>query len=133
MRGLLVVQLAFVALSTLARGQVWISDGLGSLHPLCVLFTVHLGWAAISWRAVTGRWVDGYTLFLLSLALFSGGQLLLYSVGMLPDGILENAYMSFSTQTLERTVSLVLCVVCCFHLGALVGGDPERGDTKPTA
>jgi hypothetical protein len=82
-------------------------------------YVVHALWAFLSWRRVTGRLVDGYSLFLLALLLFNGGHLMLGPFGLLRDGILDG---TIDMRTLARSAALVLASVAWFHMGALVFG-----------
>jgi oligosaccharide repeat unit polymerase len=85
--------------------------------PLCIFFALHLAWVFWSWNAVTGRWLDAYTMFFLSLCLFNGGQFLLEAVGLNRNGILGEA---FAVETTNRTILLVNAAVAAYHFGGVV-------------
>jgi hypothetical protein len=85
--------------------------------PLCACFSLHLVWSLWSWRAVTGRWLDAYTLFFLSLCFFNGGQFLLETFNLNRNGLLREA---FSVATTNRTILLVIAAAAGCHFGGLV-------------
>lgn len=121
------IQLAFFAVALSALALFW-WDGaeLGSLALWlgCFFFTVHALWAMWSWYALTGRAGDGYFSFAAALLLFSGGQVILWTLQLLPDGILGN-FGYISSRTIQRTILVVNASVTAFHLGALMRV-PER-------
>jgi hypothetical protein len=127
-----VTLLAFIALGVAWSGTLdegpWITVG-------AVAFVALGGWTYWSWHLATGRWFDAYSVFLLALLLFSGGQLILLALGLLPGGLLDGQYGQWTTL---RTVWLVVASVAAFHLGGLQrargsaraarGGAAERGE-----
>jgi hypothetical protein len=114
----LTVQLGFsvVAFAMLAAGLPSSAAGDGLVAFGSVFFTVHAVWAFVSWHFRTRRLVDGYTVFLVSLLVFSGGHLLLWSFRALPEGILDG---KFSDEVVAETILLTNAAVSAFHLGAL--------------
>ncbi len=117
---------AFVALSAAMLFFFWADNwalGEAALWAGCLFFTVHTAWALVSWYGLTHRLVDGYTAFFASLVLFTGGQLLLWTVGALPGGILNG---DIRDVTLQRTVLLVNAAIATFHFGALIRQCLER-------
>jgi oligosaccharide repeat unit polymerase len=81
---------------------------------LCAFFTLHFIWCVWSWRVVTGRWLDAYTLFFASFCLFSGGQFFLETFDLNRNGILGEA---FSVETTNRTILLVITAAAAYHFG----------------
>ncbi len=103
------------------------------IRPLCILFSLHFVWCFWSWYFVTGRWLDGYTIFLLSLGLFNGGHFLLETFDLNRSGILGEA---FSSETVYHTLLLVNAAVVGYHLGGLLDAlrkqkDVVRGQAPP--
>ena len=98
---------------------LWSDDqyASGLTRPMCIFFSVHLAWCFWSWHALSGRWLDSYSLFLLSLSLFNGGQLLLETFSLNPKGILAEA---FSVATTNHMILLVNASVVACHLGGVV-------------
>jgi hypothetical protein len=82
-----------------------------------VFFTTHAAWAFWSWWRLSGRLVDGYSAFLLSFVLFSGGQMILHALGLLPGDLLDGR---FGPATIQRTVLLVNAAAVALHLGAVL-------------
>jgi hypothetical protein len=94
--------------SSATGDQIWSSS---------VLYTVIAAWSFWSWRRLTGRLVDPYSIFLLSFVLFSGGQLILHALGALPGGPLAEV---FSGSTIGRTILVVNASLALLHLGAML-------------
>lgn len=117
----LAVQLALAGGASCLLGLAWTGDAPPriALAVAAAGYVVHALWAFLSWRRVTGRLVDGYSLFLLALLLFNGGHLVLGPFGLLRNGILDG---NFDPRTLARSACLVLASVTWFHMGALVFG-----------
>lgn len=115
------VQLAIAGAASCLLGLAWTGDAPPRIAlPLAAaLYVAHALWAFLSWRRVTGRLVDGYSLFLLAVLLFNGGHLVLGPFGLLRNGILDG---NFDPRTLARSAALVLASVAWFHLGGLVFG-----------
>jgi hypothetical protein len=84
---------------------------------LCVFFTIHFVWCLWTWRMLTGRWLDAYTLFFLSLCLFNGGQFFLETFDLNRKGIFGEM---FSVMTINRTILLVNAAVAAYHFGGIV-------------
>jgi oligosaccharide repeat unit polymerase len=80
-----------------------------------ILLTL-FGWAVFSWRVITRQIFHPYVLFLVSVLLFHGGQLVLELFGLNEHGILRDRY---STEPLLRALMLVLLGMWAFHAGAL--------------
>jgi len=83
----------------------------------CWVLTVLLVVCVLSWRTVTARSFDPYTLFLVSAFLFNGGQCLLETVGWNEHGLLEGR---FPADLLTETIASVALALASFHLGALL-------------
>ncbi len=111
---LVVIQttLALAVAALVVLGWDELPFGEAGSWALCVIYTAHAAWAFWSWWRATGRLADGYTVFLLSLVLFSGGELVLQAFGVPLQG-------GFGTLTAWRTIVLVTSSVVGFHLGAL--------------
>lgn len=77
---------------------------------------IQFAWITWSWRFVTGQLFHPYLLFMLSAALFHGGQLILYSVGW-QDAVFDNTYPD---QQVMRGILLVLGGFWALHLGGLL-------------
>lgn len=108
--------IAYIALGLICADRV---DGDSWIRIGSIAFVAQGAWAFRSWYRCTGRLVDGYAIFLLALLLFSGGQMALTAIGVLPDGLL---YGRFSDWTTLRAVALVNACFASFHLGALLVG-----------
>jgi hypothetical protein len=108
-----VTLVAFIGLGMAWSGTLdegpWITVG-------SVAFVALGGWAYWSWHLATGRYFDAYAVFLLALLLFSGGQLILLALGLLPGGLLDGQFGQWTTL---RTVWLVVASIAAFHLGGL--------------
>lgn len=88
-----------------------------AIEILCITFAVVVASALWTWWWVARTLFDPYALFLLSLTLFNGGQLLLQMVGLNPDGILGGR---FSNEILLTSGTMALCGVAFCHIGALL-------------
>jgi oligosaccharide repeat unit polymerase len=85
--------------------------------PLCIVYSLHFIWCFLSWRVVTGRWFDSYTILLLSLGLFNGGHFLLETFDLNRAGIMCEL---FSTTMINRTILLVNSAVVAYHFGGII-------------
>jgi oligosaccharide repeat unit polymerase len=92
-------------------------DAQGLIFPACILFSCLAIWQIYSWNRVTGEWFDPYIMFLLSALLFNGGQLLLETFQVNPEGILDN---KFPPDLLFKSIMLVVLGMAFFHMGALL-------------
>jgi hypothetical protein len=106
-----------VALIALAAGWGGTGDDLAWIHAASLAFVALGLWGWWSWRLATGRLFDAYAVFLLALIVFSGGQLILLALGLLPGGLLDGQYAPLTTL---RAALLVVASVSAFHLGALL-------------
>lgn len=92
-------------------------DSAPLIYPACCLYLCLIVWSLLSWKAIGGRLLSPYILFLIAAALFNGGQLLLEAFHMNRNGILDN---QFSPDALMRTILFVLICMSFMHLGALL-------------
>ena len=98
------------------------------IYPLCVLLLTVFVWSIFSWKLVTGSLIDPYVLFLSAAALFNGGQAFLEVFHLNERGILDG---SFSSETLFKTLCLVLITLVALHFGALISaGMMRRPDSR---
>jgi oligosaccharide repeat unit polymerase len=87
------------------------------IYPACLFFVALTIWSFWSWQIVTKSLFDPYILFFISAVLFNGGQAFLEVFHLNEHGILEG---SFSSETLLKTLVLVILGLASFHLGALL-------------
>ena len=95
------------------------------------LFLVGLGfWSLWSWKTTIGRVLDLYSLFFISLILFSGGQSFLEVLGLNPHGLLDG---KFSAGVVRQALILVVASMIMFHAGALYCATSSlvRNDRSP--
>ena len=85
---LFLAQLGVTLLALLALAVAWqgTGDDAAWLRGGSVAFAALAAWSWWSWRLATGRLFDAYSVFLLALLLFSGGQPILYALGLLHGG-----------------------------------------------
>jgi hypothetical protein len=119
----------FLALIALLDGWNGTRDDAAWLRGASVALIALGAWSWASWRLVTGRLFDAYAVFLLALVVFSGGQMILLGLGLLPEGLLDGRY---SPRTTLRAALLVDASVAAFHLGALLRAR-SAGEDAPRA
>lgn len=126
---IVLLQAGCLAAALLMLLTFWSDDQIGMLGtwPLCLTFTFQVAWSFWSWRTLTGRWLDGYTVFLTALCLFNGGQFLLETFDLNRKGML---YSEFCDDTINRTLLLVIASVAAFHLGGVCCAMKEVLDTE---
>jgi hypothetical protein len=117
---LFLAHLGVTAVALIALGVAWGGTGDDARWILggSVAYVALGVWAFWTWHLGTGRFFDAYSVFLLALLVFSGGQMILLAFGALPGGLLDGRY---GPATTLRTVLLVDACVAAFHLGALLG------------
>ncbi len=86
------------------------------IYELCLVSVCIYSWTIGSWRAVTGRWLDAYSLFATAAFLFNAGQSALYSFGAI-DSLLNERFSQDSLITTLLTVNVYLMAL---HVGALI-------------
>jgi oligosaccharide repeat unit polymerase len=86
------------------------------IYPMSLAVVLASVWAFWSWRRITGSLFDPYAFFLLSTAMFNGGQALLEVFGLNEDGILNGM---FASETLLKSLALVVIGISSMHCGAL--------------
>lgn len=86
-------------------------------YGLCVFLGIFSIWSLWSWKRVTGYYCDLYSLVLLTLVLFSGGQAILEIFELNPHGILNGIHPESVT---KDCVLLVVNCLMAFHSGALL-------------
>ncbi len=103
------------------------------IRPVCLLLVLSFLWSLWSWRKLTGTLFDPYGVFLLAAMLFNGSKAILEIFGLNELGIevftSREGYVifTFSTDTLLRSLLLVLTGLMAFHMGALLA---IRHDTR---
>jgi oligosaccharide repeat unit polymerase len=98
-------------------------DAETAIYPGCCLFLALSVWLFFSWYLFTKNLFHPYTIFLLAAILFNGGQLILEVFDFNDHGILEG---KFSSEILVKTILFIILALSFFHLGALIGGLPEK-------
>jgi oligosaccharide repeat unit polymerase len=101
----------------------WLASAIGVqgeslIYPACVVVVLLLAWSFWSWRLATGRFIDPYVLFLLSVAGFNAGAVILEVFRLNKNGPLGGA---FSTETTLTTLLLLTIGLGALHFGALLG------------
>src|SRR5260221_2111508 len=90
----------------------------GSLvYPSCIALILTFVWVLWSWRALRGTIFEPYSLFMIAVGLFNGGQALLEVLGLNAAGILNGR---FSSETLVQALYLVTISLAFLHGGALL-------------
>lgn len=91
------------------------SDSL--IYPACLFLVALTIWSFWSWQILTKSLFDPYTLFLVTAVLFNGGQAFLEVFHLNEHGILKGI---FSSETILKTLFLVIIGLASFHLGGLL-------------
>src|SRR5258708_16243482 len=90
----------------------------GSLvYPSCIALILTFVWVLWSWRALRGTIFEPYSLFMIAVGLFNGGQALLEVLGLNAAGILNGR---FSSETLVQALYLVTISLAFLPGGALL-------------
>ncbi len=87
------------------------------VYPACLLVTASFAWILWSWYTLRRTLFEPYSLFMIAVGLFNGGQALLELFGINPGGILLGRV---ADDILTRALFLVALSVLCLHAGALV-------------
>ncbi|AHY47008.1 O-antigen polysaccharide polymerase Wzy [Rubrobacter radiotolerans] len=94
------------------------------LRPACLLLLLCCVWTLLSWRLASGSIFNLYGFFLISAALFNGGQAFLYLFGVDTARLARSVAVSvpdvFSPETVLLTVYLVSVSLIGFHTGGLL-------------
>ena len=125
----LAIQCTVAGSCLLLLGARWNSIAGQHVWATSVIFSIVAVWSFFSWRLVTGKVLDTFSMFLLAFVLFSGGQLLLYAIGALPDGPLSD---TISSGTVEKTGLIVSSSLAMLHLGALLAVARRASRQAPT-
>jgi len=96
----------------------------GLTYPACVALVGVFAWGLWSWRHVTGRLIDPYTMFLTAAFLFNGGHALLEVLWLSPRGIMDER---FSHETTLSALYLVALSLMSLHGGGLASALVRRG------
>jgi oligosaccharide repeat unit polymerase len=96
----------------------------GLIYPSSVVLVALFIWELWSWKKLTGRLFDPYSVFLIAATVFNGGQAVLEALCLNEQGILAD---KFSPQTIFNALALVIFGLASLHLGALISA------TKRTA
>lgn len=88
------------------------------IFPACVFLVLMSAWSLYSWKRTAGSLFDPYVLFFVAAVLFNGGQALLEVFHLNEYGML--ARYNFSSDTMLRTLYLVILGLAFFHFGALI-------------
>ena len=108
----------------LVQSLGWPSEGALFASQLALIGTV--AWCFVSWRLQKGRLFDIYPLFLASLGLFHGGEVLTRLLGLGPTGFMR---VRFSSKTEVTALFFVMLALAFVHLGALL---TYRGEQPPS-
>lgn len=117
--------LVLLALLAVAYNVFELGSGPSSiLRPACLLLLLCCVWTLLSWRLASGSVFNPYGLFLVSAALFNGGQAFLYLFGVDTARLTSSLAVSvpdvFSPETVLLTVYLVSIGIVGFHTGGLL-------------
>ncbi len=96
------------------------------IYPLCCLLCGLIIWYFWSWYYLTKSLFSPYLLFMLSAFLFNGGQAFLKAFNLNEDEILNVFEFSFSADTINDTLFLVIIGLSSFHLGALISLNQKK-------
>ncbi|MGI8649118.1 MAG: O-antigen polysaccharide polymerase Wzy [Rubrobacter sp.] len=101
--------------------------GLSAAHTLrmaCLLLALSFLWSLYSWKLASGGLFNPYGLFLISAALFNGGQIFLYlfaiDTSRLTSSLAISVPETFSQETVLLTVYLITLGIVGFHTGGLL-------------
>jgi oligosaccharide repeat unit polymerase len=96
------------------------------VYPLCCLLCGLMVWYFWSWYFLTKSLFHPYLLFMLSAFLFNGGQAFLRALNLNEDEILNVFEFSFSADTRNDTLFIVIIGLSSFHLGALISLNQKK-------
>jgi len=103
---------------------LYLPDAEALIYPTSVLSVAVYLWCFWSWKQVKDSWCDPYTLFLLSIILFNGGEAVLEALNLSPEGVLSGR---FSAETTESVLLWALVGISAMHFGALVSATSRLG------
>lgn len=112
--------------------QIYIQFDFSSellIYFACLFLFILTIWSFWSWQHLTKSLFDPYTLFFLSAVIFNGGQAFLEIFHLNEDGLLEG---NFSSETIIKTIFIVILSLTFFHLGALLNTATVNSFKQPS-
>lgn len=93
------------------------------IYPSCCFLLGLTIWVFWSWYILTKSLFSPYILFFVAALLFNGGQAILEVFNLNEEGILED---NFSSETILKTLLIIILGLASFHLGALIGAAKRK-------